>query len=294
MLVEGQQNRLPQAQLREIKRPAAIRRRLIVFFPFFQRRQSNAKRRDNFIARHRRSELLRRKNSEGAFNSQGKSFYSKPQILSTERKSSPSLTHGRPPKELWLKQKRILRLHFLLSALRKPPIYCGNKSARSLKPMINRLSAFTLQKSGWGHPEAPVSRPRGQRSGQEWVYSPAEEPPPDFRRLALILARTVNRKDYDVLAARLTILEKELQSLRQICLGRGIERTPGVCGGSARITRTRIPVWILESLRRQGASEAEILAAYPTITASDLVSAWSYVFLNQQEIEAELLANDAL
>src|SRR4051812_49184703 len=64
----------------------------------------------------------------------------------------------------------------------------------------------------------------------------------------------------------------------------GIESTPGVVGGSARIVRTRVPIWVLEQSRRLGASEAEILMAYPTLRAEDLVNAWSYVRLHPDEI----------
>ena len=41
----------------------------------------------------------------------------------------------------------------------------------------------------------------------------------------------------------------------------GIESTPNVCGGSACIVRTRIPVWILENARRQSVTESELLQA---------------------------------
>ena len=54
----------------------------------------------------------------------------------------------------------------------------------------------------------------------------------------------------------------------------GIVSTPGVCGGDPCIIRTRIPVWLLESMRLQGASEAQILEAYPSLDAQDLVNAW--------------------
>jgi uncharacterized protein (DUF433 family) len=50
-----------------------------------------------------------------------------------------------------------------------------------------------------------------------------------------------------------------------------------ICGGSATIVRTRIPVWTLEQARRLGTSEAEILRSYPSLRAGDLASAWAYV-----------------
>lgn len=46
-------------------------------------------------------------------------------------------------------------------------------------------------------------------------------------------------------------------------LGHGIEKTPGVCGGSACIRQTRIPVWLLTEARQTGYSEADLLTQYP-------------------------------
>ncbi len=65
----------------------------------------------------------------------------------------------------------------------------------------------------------------------------------------------------------------------------GIEKTSGVMGGDACIRQTRIPVWLLVSLRDQGASEAYLLEDYPTLTAADLVNAWLYVETYPEEIE---------
>ena len=72
----------------------------------------------------------------------------------------------------------------------------------------------------------------------------------------------------------------------------GIESTPGVCGGVSCIVRTRIPVWILEQARRLGASEADLLRAYPTLRAEDLTNAWAYVRSHGQEIEDEIRDNE--
>lgn len=71
----------------------------------------------------------------------------------------------------------------------------------------------------------------------------------------------------------------------------GIEFQPEVCGGSARLIRTRLPVWLLESLRRQGASDATLLAAYPTINAEDLANAWAYARAHREEMDREIAAN---
>lgn len=73
----------------------------------------------------------------------------------------------------------------------------------------------------------------------------------------------------------------------------GIDRTPGVAGGEARLVRTRIPVWILVQARRLGASEATLLEMYPSLRAEDLVNAWAYYQLHQAEVEQDIVENEA-
>lgn len=71
----------------------------------------------------------------------------------------------------------------------------------------------------------------------------------------------------------------------------GIEFSDQVCGGSARIVRTRIPVWLLESLRRGGKTDAALLAAYPGLTAEDLANAWNYARAHREEMNRDVAAN---
>ncbi len=71
----------------------------------------------------------------------------------------------------------------------------------------------------------------------------------------------------------------------------GIDFQDNICGGSARIIRTRIPVWLLEALRRGGKSDAELLAAYPSLTAEDLANAWNYARTHREEMDREIAAN---
>ena len=68
--------------------------------------------------------------------------------------------------------------------------------------------------------------------------------------------------------------------------------TPGVCGGSPRLVRTRIPIWVLQRMRQAGFSEAKILESYPTLTASDLVQAWGYAALHKAELDREIEENE--
>lgn len=73
----------------------------------------------------------------------------------------------------------------------------------------------------------------------------------------------------------------------------GITSTPGVCGGDPCIVRTRIPVWLLESTRRQGATDADLLDAYPHLHAQDLVNAWAYVNTHRGEIDRQIAEQEA-
>ena len=74
--------------------------------------------------------------------------------------------------------------------------------------------------------------------------------------------------------------------------GPGIEVTPDVCGGDPCVAGTRIPVWLLESYRRQAMTEAEILDAYPTLRATDLVNAWNYITAHYAEIDRQIRENE--
>jgi uncharacterized protein (DUF433 family) len=86
----------------------------------------------------------------------------------------------------------------------------------------------------------------------------------------------------------------QLLSQGKIALGRGIGKTPGVCGGSACIAGTRITVWGLVEARRLGYSEADLLTSYPSVSATDLANAWAYAEAFAEEIETEIRENDAV
>jgi uncharacterized protein (DUF433 family) len=74
--------------------------------------------------------------------------------------------------------------------------------------------------------------------------------------------------------------------------GKGISKTPGVCGGEACIDGTRIAVWLLVEAQQIGISEAQLLQDYPHITAADLVNAWIYADAYPEEIAAAIRANN--
>ena len=73
---------------------------------------------------------------------------------------------------------------------------------------------------------------------------------------------------------------------------RGIEKTPGVCGGDACISGTRIPVWVLVNARNLGISEAQLLKDYPTLSATDLANAWVYATVYSEEIATAIRENE--
>jgi uncharacterized protein (DUF433 family) len=64
-------------------------------------------------------------------------------------------------------------------------------------------------------------------------------------------------------------------------------------GGSACIGRTRIAVWLLEEARRLGASEQDLLIAYPFLRAEDIATAWDYAQAHPDEIERDIEENEA-
>ena len=73
----------------------------------------------------------------------------------------------------------------------------------------------------------------------------------------------------------------------------GIESQSQVNGGEPSIVRTRIPVWVLVQARQLGALEADILRSYPALRAEDLANAWAYARAHRNEIEQQILENEA-
>jgi uncharacterized protein (DUF433 family) len=71
-----------------------------------------------------------------------------------------------------------------------------------------------------------------------------------------------------------------------------IVRSPGICGGKARVHGTRIPVWGLEQARQSGCSDRQILEMFPDLVPADLKAAWAYVESHPKEIGFQILANE--
>jgi uncharacterized protein (DUF433 family) len=71
-----------------------------------------------------------------------------------------------------------------------------------------------------------------------------------------------------------------------------IKRTPGVSGGDACVRDTRIPVWTLVQLQKQGRAEAQLLADFPSLAATDLDAVWAYYRAHPSEIDAAIAAQE--
>jgi uncharacterized protein (DUF433 family) len=71
-----------------------------------------------------------------------------------------------------------------------------------------------------------------------------------------------------------------------------IVKTPNICGGAARLIRTRIPIWVLERMRQLEVAEIDILRSFPTLKAIDLAEAWAYSDDYWEEIAEEIRKND--
>ena len=72
-----------------------------------------------------------------------------------------------------------------------------------------------------------------------------------------------------------------------------IQKTNGVCGGSACIKNTRIPVWLIISLINQKTPIEELIENYyPSLIEEDIKVVLDYYKYNKEEIDEEIRAND--
>ena len=73
-----------------------------------------------------------------------------------------------------------------------------------------------------------------------------------------------------------------------------IVRTPGICGGNARIDGTRLPVWQIVAQLQTGATPDDLLAGYAHLPLdhAQFYAALSYYYDHQSEIDRLIEAND--
>ena len=65
-----------------------------------------------------------------------------------------------------------------------------------------------------------------------------------------------------------------------------ITKRPGVQGGDPCIRGTRIPVWVLAAMHKQGDTVEDILDGYPNLTAAQVHAAISYYYEHRAAIDA--------
>ena len=73
-----------------------------------------------------------------------------------------------------------------------------------------------------------------------------------------------------------------------------IQKTPGVCGGRACVGDTRIPVWTLIGFLRQGASDEDMIRAYPALTVDHLNLVREYYEAHRAEIDHDIREQEML
>lgn len=66
-----------------------------------------------------------------------------------------------------------------------------------------------------------------------------------------------------------------------------IVKTPGVCGGSARLNDTRIPVWLCI----QYGTPEKVLEFYPHLTEKQIKEAFVYYAFHKAEIDKDIQDN---
>ena len=72
-----------------------------------------------------------------------------------------------------------------------------------------------------------------------------------------------------------------------------VVRTPGTCGGRARIEGTRIAVWlVVSSVLRGGTTPEEFIEAYPHVTLAQVYGALSYYYDHRTTVDADLRDQD--
>jgi uncharacterized protein (DUF433 family) len=103
----------------------------------------------------------------------------------------------------------------------------------------------------------------------------------------------MNQRLVDSLAQVIEALSPEERKLLESRLQlKVVQKTPGVCGGHACIRNTRIPVWVLVSLRQQGANDRELLENYPNLTPEDLIAVWEYYQQHTSEIDLVIVTQN--
>jgi uncharacterized protein (DUF433 family) len=77
-------------------------------------------------------------------------------------------------------------------------------------------------------------------------------------------------------------------------IGQFIVKTPGTCGGRARLAGKRIPVSSIYRWFLQGSDPEDILEKFDGVSLSEIYAAISYGLANLEEITSEIESEDQL
>jgi uncharacterized protein (DUF433 family) len=77
-------------------------------------------------------------------------------------------------------------------------------------------------------------------------------------------------------------------------IGQLIVKTPGTCGGRARLAGKRIPVSSVYRWFLKGCAPEDILGKFEGVTLAEIYAAISYGLSNLHEVRAEIEAEDRL
>src|SRR5438445_13083262 len=77
-------------------------------------------------------------------------------------------------------------------------------------------------------------------------------------------------------------------------IGQLIVKTPGTCGGRARLAGKRIPVSSVYRWFVRGCAPEDILGKYDGVALAEIYAAISYALSNLQEITSEIQTEDRL
>src|SRR2546423_12618509 len=77
-------------------------------------------------------------------------------------------------------------------------------------------------------------------------------------------------------------------------IGQFIVKTPGTCGGRARLAGKRIPVSSVYRWFRRGCAAEDILEKFEGVVLAEIYAAISYALANPKEISAEIEREDRM
>jgi len=72
----------------------------------------------------------------------------------------------------------------------------------------------------------------------------------------------------------------------------GVTHDSGIWGGTAMVTGTRIPVYMVEDLHEEGCTVLDIIECYPRLTPGSVFSALSYAWSHRGLIDEERASHE--